>query len=83
MRSVLIVDDHAPFRSAVRTLLERGGFRVVGEAGDGDAALDAVRQLAPNVVLLDIQLPGKTDSRSASGSSRRLASPRTAAPSSC
>ena len=44
MRSVLIVDDHAPFRSAVRTLLERGGFRVVGEAGDGDAALAAVRQ---------------------------------------
>ena len=59
MRSVLIVDDHAPFRSAVRVLLERGGFRVVGEAGDGDAALDAVRRLAPNVVLLDIQLPGE------------------------
>ncbi len=59
MRSVLIVDDHAPFRSAVRVLLERGGFRVVGEAGDGDAALDAVRRLAPDVVLLDVQLPGE------------------------
>ena len=59
MPSVLIVDDHAPFRSAVRLLLERGGFRVVGEAGDGDAAVEAVRQLAPEVVLLDVQLPGE------------------------
>jgi DNA-binding NarL/FixJ family response regulator len=59
MRSVLIVDDHAPFRSAVRLLLERGGFRVVGEAGDGDAALAAVQRLAPDVVLLDVQLPGE------------------------
>jgi DNA-binding NarL/FixJ family response regulator len=59
MRSVLIVDDHAPFRSAVRLLLERGGFRVVGEAGDGDAAVAAVRSLAPEVVLLDVQLPGE------------------------
>lgn len=58
MVSVLIVDDHAPFRSAVRVLLERGGFRVVGEAGDGETALDAVRRVAPDVVLLDIQLPG-------------------------
>lgn len=58
MQSVLIVDDHAPFRSAVRVLLERGGFRIVGEVGDGDGALDAVRRLRPDVVLLDIQLPG-------------------------
>ncbi len=58
MQSVLIVDDHAPFRSAVRVLLEQGGFRVVGEVGDGDGALDAVRRLRPDVVLLDIQLPG-------------------------
>ena len=59
MPSVLIVDDHAPFRSAVRVLLERGGFRVVGEAGDGDAAVAAVRALAPELVLLDVQLPGE------------------------
>lgn len=59
MRSVLIVDDHAPFRAAVRMLLERGGFRVVGEVGDGEAALDAVCRLAPDVVLLDIQLPAE------------------------
>jgi two-component system nitrate/nitrite response regulator NarL len=59
MLSVLIVDDHSPFRSAARLLLERGGIRVVGEAGDGDAALDAVRRLEPDVVLLDVQLPGE------------------------
>ena len=58
MQSVLIVEDHAPFRSAVRVLLEKGGFRVVGEAGDGDSALEAVRRLRPDIVLLDIQLPG-------------------------
>jgi DNA-binding NarL/FixJ family response regulator len=58
VRSVLIVDDHAPFRSVARDLLERGGFRVVGEAGNGAAALDAVRKLDPDIVLLDIQLPG-------------------------
>ena len=58
MPSVLIVDDHSRFRGAVRVLLERGGFRVVGEAGDGDAAINEVRRLAPDVVLLDVQLPG-------------------------
>ena len=58
MRRILIVDDHAPFRSAARQLLERGGFDVVGEAGDGDGALEAVRRLHPEVVLLDVQLPG-------------------------
>ena len=59
MRSVLIVDDHALFRSRARQLLERDGFRVVGEAGDGDSALNAARALRPQVVLLDVQLPGE------------------------
>ncbi len=54
---VLIVDDHAPFRSLARRLLVAGGFSVVGEAGDGAGALAAVRDLAPDVVLLDVQLP--------------------------
>ena len=54
---VLIVDDHAPFRSLARRLLVVGGFRVVGEAADGAQALAATRDLAPDVVLLDIQLP--------------------------
>jgi DNA-binding NarL/FixJ family response regulator len=54
---VLIVDDHAPFRSLARRLLVAGGFQVVGEAADGAAALSAAHDLAPDVVLLDIQLP--------------------------
>jgi DNA-binding NarL/FixJ family response regulator len=54
---VVIVDDHAPFRSLARRLLVAGGFQVVGEAADGAGALVAVRDLAPDVVLLDVQLP--------------------------
>ena len=41
-----------------RALLEADGFEVVGEAADGSAALEAVRRLRPEVVLLDVQLPG-------------------------
>jgi DNA-binding NarL/FixJ family response regulator len=55
---LLIVDDHEPFRSFVATLLNGARFAVVGVAGDGESALDAVEALAPDLVLLDIQLPG-------------------------
>ena len=55
---VLIVDDHAPFRALARMLLVADGFDVVGEAGDGAGALVAARDLHPDVVLLDVQLPG-------------------------
>jgi DNA-binding NarL/FixJ family response regulator len=55
---VLIVDDHAPFRTLARLLLAADGFDVVGEAGDGAAAVAAARALRPDVVLLDVQLPG-------------------------
>jgi DNA-binding NarL/FixJ family response regulator len=57
-RTVLIVDDHAGFRAGARALLTADGFEVVGEAADGEAALEAARRLRPAIVLLDIQLPG-------------------------
>jgi DNA-binding NarL/FixJ family response regulator len=57
-RTVLIVDDHAGFRAGARALLIADGFEVVGEAADGEAAVEAARRLRPEVVLLDIQLPG-------------------------
>jgi CheY-like chemotaxis protein len=54
---VLIVDDNAEFRRLARSLLEYGGYAVVGEAGDGTSALAACESLRPAIVLLDIQLP--------------------------
>ena len=56
--TLLIVDDHEDFRSSARTLLELEGFEVVGVAEDGPSALAAVEALRPDVVLLDVQLPG-------------------------
>ena len=55
--TVLIVDDHPSFRANARALLESEGFEVVGEAEDGASALEAVERLAPDLVLLDVQLP--------------------------
>ena len=56
--TVLIVDDHAGFRSGARSLLEAEGFDVLGEAADGESAVEQARRLRPQVVLLDVQLPG-------------------------
>ncbi len=57
MRTLVIVDDHAGFRSSARALLELDEFEVVGEAEDGARALAEIARLAPEVVLLDIGLP--------------------------
>lgn len=55
--SVLIVDDHPGFRASARRMLEASGYAVVGEAADGAAAIAAVVELDPDLVLLDVQLP--------------------------
>jgi two-component system OmpR family response regulator len=56
-KTVLIVDDHASFRRAVRLVLEYEGYEVVGEAADGEEALARAGELQPELVLLDVQLP--------------------------
>jgi DNA-binding NarL/FixJ family response regulator len=55
--TVVIVDDHKAFRRSARKLLELGGFDVVGEAENGAAGAALVRELEPDVVLLDVALP--------------------------
>ena len=55
---VLIVDDHAMLRDAMRVALELAGHEVVGEAGDGNEALRLGEELSPGVVLMDVSLPG-------------------------
>jgi DNA-binding NarL/FixJ family response regulator len=53
-----VADDHALVRSGIVGLLEAADVEVVGEAADGRAAVDAVRTLRPDVVLMDIRMPG-------------------------
>jgi two-component system, NarL family, response regulator LiaR len=56
---VLIVDDHAIVRKGIRALLsEASGFEVVGEVGDGQAAVLAADELQPDVILMDLLMPG-------------------------
>lgn len=56
---VLIVDDQKPFRLAARDVVDLAdGFEVVGEAESGEASLEAVRALKPDLVLMDVNLPG-------------------------
>lgn len=56
---VLIVDDQEPFRMAARAVVElTDGFEVAGEADTGEAAIEAARELAPDLILMDVNLPG-------------------------
>jgi DNA-binding NarL/FixJ family response regulator len=55
---VLIVDDQALVRTGFTMILAAAGIEVVGEAADGDAAVAAARRLRPDVVLMDIRMPG-------------------------
>ena len=55
--TVLIVDDHAAFRTLARQVLQADGYEVIGEASHGKAGIDAAHALRPDVVLLDVRLP--------------------------
>ena len=57
---VVIVDDHDLFRTGLRNLLEEQGIQVVGEAAGGSDAIRSVRELAPDVVVMDLNMPGMT-----------------------
>jgi DNA-binding NarL/FixJ family response regulator len=56
-RRLLIVDDHAGFRSFAARLMSAAGFEVVGTASDGRSAVEMIQTVRPDVVLLDVQLP--------------------------
>jgi YesN/AraC family two-component response regulator len=58
MTSVVIVDDEAMVRDGLRLILELGGVTVVGEARDGDEAFTVVTDRRPDVVLMDLRMPG-------------------------
>ena len=56
---ILLVDDHALFRAGIESLLaSRGGFQVVGQAQDGRGAVEAARALKPDLILMDLHMPG-------------------------
>jgi DNA-binding NarL/FixJ family response regulator len=55
--TVLIVDDHPSFRAVARMMLEIDGFAVIGTAPDGESGVAGTLRLAPDIVLLDVELP--------------------------
>ncbi len=58
---VLLADDHAVVRAGIRQILECGGdIQVIGEAADGETALEMLERLAPDVAVVDIQMPKAT-----------------------
>ena len=59
--SVIIVDDHAVYRAGVTAMLEKraDSITIVGEAADGETAVELVGRLQPDVVLMDVQMPGR------------------------
>src|SRR5262249_26772562 len=55
---ILLVDDHPLTRSALSGLLQQHGFDVIGEAADGESAVDRAADLQPDLILLDLSMPG-------------------------
>ena len=75
MKRLLLADDHPMIRNAIEMLLRDTGFEIVGMTGTGQSTLEAMERLKPDIVLLDIQMPGGTGIEVL----RRLRSARSAA----
>ena len=58
MTRILVADDHSLFRDGLVSLLEAAGHEIVGQVGDGEAAIEAAARLRPDLVLLDVSMPG-------------------------
>src|SRR5262245_1445605 len=56
---VVIAEDEAIIRMDLRETLEEEGYEVVGETGNGDQAIELVRELLPDLAILDVKMPGK------------------------
>ncbi|MBA3054415.1 MAG: response regulator transcription factor, partial [Sphingomonadales bacterium] len=59
MTRILVADDHPFFRMGVDAVLQMGGHEVVAMTSDGDATLDAIERENPEIVLLDVRMPGR------------------------
>jgi DNA-binding NarL/FixJ family response regulator len=57
VKRVLVVDDHSLFRDGIVSLLEAAGYEIVGQVGDGRAAIEQAQLLQPDLVLLDLTMP--------------------------
>jgi len=55
---ILIADDHTLFRESLKSVLTSRGFEIVGEAREGREAVDLARRLRPDLVVMDLSMPG-------------------------
>jgi DNA-binding response OmpR family regulator len=58
--SVIVADDDADIRTLVAIAVTRAGFELIDELPDGDSAWEAIQTFAPDLVVLDVSMPGKT-----------------------
>ncbi len=59
-KKIIIVDDNEVIRMALRAILRQAGFNVVGEARDGETVIELVEKLEPDLVCLDVMMPGRS-----------------------
>ncbi len=59
-KKIIVVDDNEVIRMALRAILRQAGFNVVGEARDGEAVVELVEKLGPDLVCLDVMMPGRS-----------------------